>query len=367
MPARTGYLRRVFRRVFSKDDRPVGAVGEFLRRNVPIHFGGMSDPFQEVERRFRVTQDYLITLRDADYPTVISTRGVLVAQEPYLSLLREMKRVVVQLSLTSTCDRFRCQLEPYSPSSASLLDAMSRLSRSGVTVTCRWQPYVPGKSEHPSEFVRRVASAGARHVALEHLKVPIDAKAAAWRRFEKDSGVAWRAQYKEAGAKRDGREYVLGGPEKLDTIRTVSLLTREAKMTFGAADNEFQYLSDTPCCCAGVDQFQGFDDWFKHQIGYAIRKSQDDFITYESISDEWAPLASVDRFLNSHTRLGSRLNTRGSIADHIRFRWNNPNVSGSPASFASVSPTGQFTPRGFLIYRWINKPALATRGCPSFS
>jgi len=358
-PARIGYLRRVFHRVFSEDLRELGLVGEFLRQNVPIHFGGMSDPFQELERRFLVTHDYLTTLRDADYPTIISTRGVLVAQEPYFSLLREMKKVVVQFSLTSTLDKFRSQLEPYSPSSTSLLRAMSRLSDAGITVTCRWQPYVPGKSEKPSEFIRRIASTGARHLALEHLKVPIDANAPAWSRFEMDSGVCWRQEYKNAGATRDGREYILRGPQKLDTIRAVFRITREAKMTFGAADNEYQYLSDTQCCCAGVDQFGGFENWFKHQIGYAIRKCEGKLITYESISNEWSPLGSVDRFLNSHTRLGKKLGTMGTVSDHIRFRWNHPNTSASPSTFASVAPTEEFTPGGFRIYRWHDRPSLS--------
>jgi DNA repair photolyase len=336
----------------------LGIVGEFLRRRVPIHFGGMSDPFQEIERHYGVTLDYLTTLRDSDYPTVISTRGVLVSHEPYLSLLREMNKVVVQFSMTSTEDQFRSQLEPYSPSSAALLRAMNRLSDVGVKVTCRWQPYVPGKSESPSDFVRRVSDAGARHLALEQLKVPIDANAPAWGRFEKESGVRWRQEYKNGGATRDGREYILRGPEKLTTIRTVSSLTRKTNMTFGVADNEYQYLSDTQCCCSGVDQFDGFENWFKHQIAYAIRKTEGNLITYESIANEWLPRSSVDRFLNSHTRLGKKLGTKGTISDHIRFRWNHPNVSGSPATFSSVVPTEQFTPQGFRIYRWKNRPSL---------
>jgi len=318
----------------------------------------MSDPFQEVERHFRVTKDYLTTLRDIQYPTVISTRGALVANEPYLSLLREMKAVIVQFSMTSTSDEYRSQLEPYSPSSVSLLRAMHRLADAGIKVTCRWQPFVPGKSESPVEFVRRIASAGALHIALEHLKVPIDAKAPAWSRFEKDCRMDWRQEYKDAGATRDGREYILPGPSKLLTIQAVARIAHEASLTFGAADNEYQYLSDTQCCCAGIDQFDGFENWFRHQIGYAIRKSHN-LITYESISKEWAPVASVDRFLNSHTRLSAKLGNKGTISDHIRFRWNLPSVSCSPATFASVIPTNRFTPGGFRVYRWDKRPSLS--------
>lgn len=350
-PAAPGYLKRTFRRAFSEGPARPGLAAEFLRKGVPIHFGGMSDPFQELESRFQVTFDYLTTLRDFQYPTVISTRGILVAQEPYISLLREIKSVVVQFSMTSTSDSHRRQLEPYSPSASSLLEAMTRLSKAGIPVTCRWQPYVPGKTEDPGTFVHRVACSGAKHLALEHLKVPIDANAKAWQRFETESGVAWRHVYKNGSAARDGREYVLRGTQKLDTIRIVAGLTREAGMTFGAADNEYQYLSDTKCCCAGVDQFDGFHNWFKHQIAYAVRKSEDRIITYESIAQEWSPAGSVDRFLNSHTRLGKKLGVKGTVSDHIRFRWNHPDVYGSPASFSGVVPTEEFSEKGMRIYR----------------
>jgi DNA repair photolyase len=358
-PARVGYLRGVLRRVLLEDADRVGILGEFLRHRTPIHFGGMSDPFHDLEERFRVTEDYLTTLRDFDYPTVISTRGTLVAREPYLSILKEMGKVIVQFSLTSTSDVYRRQLEPNSPTSRSLLSAMNRLSSAGVIVTCRWQPYVPGKSEDATQFVRRVAAAGARHLALEHLKVPIDAKMKPWQRFERQSGVPWRREYRGGMAVQDGREYIFSAPEKLTMIQSVAALARESNMTFGAADNEYQYLSDTKCCCSGVDQFAGFENWFRHQIAYAIRKSKGNPITYESIEKEWAPQSSVDRFLNSHIRIGRKLGIKGTISDHVRFRWNEPSVCSSPASFAAVIPTQQFSPGGFRIYQW--ERAMRTR------
>jgi hypothetical protein len=267
-------------------------------------------------------------------------------------------RVIVQFSLTSTSDCYRNQLEPMSPSAASLLSAMTRLSNAGIVVTCRWQPYVPGKTEHPADFVRRVADSGAKHLALEHLKVPIDPRIAGWRRFESQSGVPWREQYRNEGATRDGREYIFRGRKKLRVIQKVAALARKKRMTFGAADNEYQYLSDTDCCCSGVDQFPGFDNWFKHQIGYAVRKSNGGTIAYESIAQEWSPLSSVDRFLNSHTRLGLKLGNNGTMADHVRFRWNEPSASGSPATFASVVPTERFSSGGFRLYSWEQKPFL---------
>ena len=143
-------VRRTFKREFSGGEPRKGLAAEFLRRRVPIHFGGMSDPFQDLEKRFRVSLDYLTTLRDFQYPTVTQHLGsVLVAEEPYLSLLCEMRTSFVQFSMTSTSDHYRRQLEPYSPSSVSLLNAMSRLSKVGIRVTCQLATVRAWKNRSP--------------------------------------------------------------------------------------------------------------------------------------------------------------------------------------------------------------------------
>jgi hypothetical protein len=44
-------------------------LASFLGRGVPMHFGGMSDPFQPAETRHRVTLEFLSALSDYNYPT----------------------------------------------------------------------------------------------------------------------------------------------------------------------------------------------------------------------------------------------------------------------------------------------------------
>ena len=167
-------LGRIFRYVFEVDDAGGGMVRQFLRRRVPIHFGGMSDPFQPAELRYRVTESFLQTLARYHYPTVLSTRSKMVACEPYISLLKELGNVVVQFSFCSSRDEVAAQFEPYSTSPSKLLGVMSFLAREGIAVTCRWQPYIPGVSEPGEEFASRMSSVGCRHVALEHLKIPME-------------------------------------------------------------------------------------------------------------------------------------------------------------------------------------------------
>jgi hypothetical protein len=128
-------------------------------------------------------------------------------------------------------------------------------------------------------------------------------------------------------------------------------------MTFGAADNEFQYLSDTSCCCSGIDQFAGFGNWFRHQIGFAIRRSRGESFDYRIIAKEWAPSGSIDRYLNSRSRLSRAGRQRGTVKAHVRARWNRHNAPGSPGTFFGIVPNVQKKgPRDRdIVYAWEEK------------
>ena len=104
VPADPNYVARVLTQALNESRSPNGLIASFLRQRVPIHFGGMSDPFQPAERSFNVTKRILEAVRQYDYPLVISTRSALVAEKSYLAILKELSSVVVQFSFSSTAD-----------------------------------------------------------------------------------------------------------------------------------------------------------------------------------------------------------------------------------------------------------------------
>lgn len=279
-----------------------------------------------------------------------------------MSLLKEIGHVVVQFSFSSTQDRVASKFEPHSSSPSELLKTMSILAKTGIRVACRWQPYIPGISEPAEEFVSRVSSTGCSHVSLEHLKIPVERNHPLWGDLIKAAGRDFYSEYKSMNAPRDGREFILPPHAKLPAILETARAVRARRMTFGAADNEFQFMSDTGCCCSGVDQFPGFENWFKHQIGYAIRKCMGRQITYDSISREWAPIGSIDRFLNSRSGLSKRCELQGSVRDHVRVRWNKPKAPGCPASFYGVVTSSDTTSTGNIVYVWDKEFLAAVSG-----
>lgn len=330
--------------------RKGGVVAQFLQHRTPLHFGGMSDPFQPAEAKYKVTLQALHTLVHHRYPTVLSTRSCLIATSPYLAIMRDFESVVVQFSFSTTSDEIAQRVEPHASKPSDLLRTMEVLRRMGIAVAARWQPYILGTSEGPLEFVSRVAGTGCQHLAFEHLKLPVERRNPLWQTLSAGASGDLLRIYQDAGAIRDGRELVLPtSEEKLSRILEVRRLAHAAGLTFGAADNEFQYLSDGDCCCSGVDFFPGFDNWFKHQIAVAVKRSKGSDIRYTSIKHEWLPSGSVDRHLNSHSRLSNRTDLQGTIDQHILSRWNSMRTG--PSMFFGVRP-GNSAPDGNVIYHW---------------
>lgn len=224
----------------------------------------MSDPLQPAEIRHRTTAHVLRHLVRHRYPTVLSTRSTLAAISPYLELLKDLRHVVVQFSFCSSRDETADRTEPHSPPPSKVLRTMETPSKEGVHVTCRWQPYIPGVSETPKEFVSRIAQTGCRHLGFEHLKIPVERRNSLWGDLINGINRDLFEEYRIRNALRDGREMILPPSGKVSTILEVRDEVHRHNMTFGAADNEFQFLSDTSCCCSGVDQFPGFGNWFRH-------------------------------------------------------------------------------------------------------
>ena len=342
VPARKSDLERALARA---EAGGTSVISQAIRRRIPIHFGGMSDPFQPAEIRSRVTLAYLDALSARSYPVIISTKGALAADREYVDALLQNPYTIVQVSLISLEDRQAGRVEPKATPPSMLLRLMEALSAAGIIVTCRLQPYHPEICGDIGRFVNAVAAAGARQVSIEHMKVPLE-------RVQNDTIGAMRQEYLRHGARRDGREYILPLKFRRDAVLKMKEACNSQRLFFGAADNEFQYLSDSWACCSGADLFPGFENFYRYHIGYAIRRSIGAYIRLSCLDTEWRPFGSIDRYLNSRTRLSKRQDTIGTAEAHIRYRWNSNGGAGSPLSYDGVKDAGFRDEAGNRVYRW---------------
>src|SRR5579863_4207913 len=158
----------------SSTNKSSGLISEFIQRRMPLHFGGMSDPFQPAEKELQVSLKVLKYLCAIQYPTIISTRSTLPAHEPYLSILKSNPNLLIQFSFSTSDDKLAELSEPYANPPSQLLKSIERLAMNKIRTAIRWQPYIPLFSEDPSVFIPRVAQTGITHLAFEHLKLPLE-------------------------------------------------------------------------------------------------------------------------------------------------------------------------------------------------
>lgn len=346
-----------FRNALKSTSETKSILTEYILKGVPVHFGGMSDPFQSIERNIKSSLKVLEYLSTINYPIVISTKSILPSEEPYLSILKNYPNVVVQFSFSTLDENITKTIEPNVSNPSELLKTIETLSRNNIKTSIRWQPYIPNVSESPEEFVAKVSGTGARHIGFEHLKLPLEKSNKLNSQIESLRGINLKEYYISNESKKDGRELVLSMKNKLETIKVVKALAQSQNMTFGAADNEFQYLSDTNCCCSGVDQFEGFENWNKFQIGNAVKKSFDSKskeIRFQTIVDEWKPTGAIDKHLNSKTRLDN-FSSPNTVEKYIIDRWENLKSPFNPTNFYGVKFNEQYDNNGLKIYNLDNE------------
>lgn len=203
--------------------------------NIPIHWGGMSDPFQPIEKNIRASYECLKYLAETRYPFVVSTKGKLVSDEEYLALL-EKCNCVVQISMV--CSRYD-PLEPGTPSFEERLEILRKVSSRVQRTIVRIQPYMPEVFDYVMKNIPRIAEAGAYGVTVEGMKF-----------YKSKPGmvkIGGDSCYPLRVLRRD--------------FESIKAEAHRRGLKFYAGENRLRMMGDSTCCCGidGLDGFKGND------------------------------------------------------------------------------------------------------------
>lgn len=240
---------------------------EWLRRRVPIHWGGMSDPFQPCEKKYQVSKQWMQYLSYYKYPTVISTKGILLERPEYLKLLK-MGNYAVQCTLIMSDDIVLRQIEPGAPLASDRINMLKRLADAGIWTAVRVQPMIPGSpvEERIEEHIELLHKAGVKHILAEGYKVQNRNEDCA--KTLKKLFPAHAKNYQYNDVKVEGFETLLPTWRKWRYTKRMIKACHEFGMTYGAADNDLRDTGDTICCC-GIDNIPGFENFWRYQSSQA--------------------------------------------------------------------------------------------------
>lgn len=325
-------------------ESPESAIDEMLASRVPLHFGGMSDPFMPLERSEGTTLALLKVLRAHEYPTIISTKSDLCCDPEYLEVLTS-GNFAVQFSISTSDRKLSLAVDAGAPIPAARFRAMELLSSRGIKTSCRIQPLLPGRENDGHRVIDLAAQAGAHHVGAEHLKLSVEQSARGTARLNNALSRDLIDFYRKAEAKRFGREWVIPPAQRIDRILSLRENAWRRGLSFGAADTDLLHLSDGQSCCSGADLL-GFVTTYKFTYTQAIHASQDGTVRFANIAKEWRPQKSIAQFVNSRSRLPA-----SGVEDYVRAAWNGQMHGYSPTVFYGIVETGAADSDGFSIYR----------------
>ena len=142
----------------------------------PIGFGTNTDPYQPIERQYRITRSLFETLREARHPISIVTKSNLVLRD--LDILSDMARhglVKVFLSVTTLDRALARKMEPRAPTPQKRLEAIEALNAAGVPAGVMVAPVIPAINDSEIETIlTRAYAAGAREAGYVVLRLPLE-------------------------------------------------------------------------------------------------------------------------------------------------------------------------------------------------
>ncbi|MDX8524369.1 PA0069 family radical SAM protein [Mesorhizobium sp. MSK_1335] len=141
-----------------------------------IAIGTNTDPYQPIEKQYRIMREILEVLEARGHPVGIVTKSALVTRDiDVLSRMAERGLAKVALSVT-TLDRMLARtMEPRASTPTKRLEAIRLLSDAGIPASVMVAPIIPGLTDPEMERILDSArAAGAREAGYVILRLPLE-------------------------------------------------------------------------------------------------------------------------------------------------------------------------------------------------
>lgn len=167
--AKISYIENLFRTALESENESKNLNIELLRHKVPLHCGGMSDPFQSREWELGLTKKLIEVCNKYDYPISFSTKTAYLPDD-YFEILNP-KLHAFQVSIMGWDDVYIRKYETNTPTAEERLNFVKKLREKGFWCSIRIQPCVD--IEQAKKLVINAGSIPS-YITIEHLKIPFD-------------------------------------------------------------------------------------------------------------------------------------------------------------------------------------------------
>lgn len=199
---------------------------EIFDWDIPLHWGGVSDPFQPVEKVRGYSLEALKVFANTGYPFAVSTKSSLISQGQYLELVKNCNCVVQFSACSPRYDR----IEKGAATFEQRLTAAEKIAPHR-RVNIRVQPYIPEIFNDVISLIPRLADIGVYGLIVEGMK------------------------YKKApieGLCQIGTDLCYPASTLIPQFKRIKETCHKYGLHFYSGENRLRLIGDDLCCC-GVD------------------------------------------------------------------------------------------------------------------
>jgi DNA repair photolyase len=141
-----------------------------------IAIGTNTDPYQPVEKRWRIMREILEVLEARNHPVGIVTKSALVTRDiDILARMAEKGLAKVALSVTTLDRKLARTMEPRAATPTKRLETIRELSEAGIPTSVMVAPIIPGLTDPEIERILDAArAAGALDAGYVILRLPLE-------------------------------------------------------------------------------------------------------------------------------------------------------------------------------------------------
>lgn len=289
-------LKRLFHKALETDKESKDINVELLRHRVPIHCGGMSDPFQSREWKYGLTYDFIKLTRYYNYPVMFSTKSEWLPDK-YINILNPYIHAF-QFSIIGLTDDYINKWECNTESAKERIGLMCRLRSRGFWCGLRVQPIID--IEEVIALLEYIKG-GVDYVTIEHFKMVYDIEQA------KEAFIKLvdnKTDFVTDHNKLQVKKYI-----KKRNIERIQKMCNSYGVQVGVGDNDLHYMTQGRTCC-GIDRV---NDNFKNYLKYNL--------TYQCTGDytgnEWCPSCNPRKHINDQ-KYGLQIDCKQYVDDYIR-------------------------------------------------
>lgn len=323
------------KRMFTDPEQYAGQFAPYIKARKVMQWGGMSDQFDGFERKYGKTLELLRFFKEINYPLCFSTKSTWWTKDPrYMELFAGQSNWNVKFSIITLDEAKAKVIEQGVPSPQERLKAIEHIAKAEAGgATLRLRPFIIGVST-PSylDLIRQASDRGATAMSTEFFCMEQRSPSLRAQR-EKFNALCgfdlfefYRKYSNQSGYLR------LNHKVKEPFIKKMSALCDELGMRFYVSDAHFKEYCCNGSCCGLPASWNYSRGQFCEALQIAKKRG---FVEWSDIKNDVEKLLGGFKWgsaegYNTNTSERKAKFEDMTMADYMRWLWNNPQAGQSP-------------------------------------